>query len=353
MDFKVRSTNLQRIDTQLCQHLDDEIDYWQKVLQRVVVAIKSLATRGLSFRGHNEKFGNIHNGNYMMMLESISEFDNFLRHGNPGRGNVSYLSSTICDEFLSIIGNQVRQLIVDEIKLAKYYSIIVDSTPDVAHVDQLSLCFRYVSATGEIMERFFTFLPNCGHKSEDMFEAVKNIIETNAISLKDMRGQSYDNASNMSGVYSGLQARFKNINPLAEFTPCSAHSLNLVGMCAAGSCSEAATFFGTVQLIYNFFSASTCRWEIFNKFADLEENKLNKTTIKSLSKTRWSARSDAVKTLNNSWTVILKVLRFIIDDVTQKNTTRDEAKTIYNKLNTLEMCLMSKIWGFLLNRINV
>ncbi|KAL4143648.1 hypothetical protein QTP88_005959 [Uroleucon formosanum] len=43
------------------------------------------------------------------------------------------------------------------------------------------------------------------------------------------RGQTYDNAMNMSGQYSGLQARIKEINPLADYILCLAHSLNLIG----------------------------------------------------------------------------------------------------------------------------
>ena len=37
-----------------------------------------------------------------------------------------------------------------------------------------------------------------------------------------------DNGSNMSGKYSGLQARIWERNPLADYIPCFAHSLNLV-----------------------------------------------------------------------------------------------------------------------------
>ncbi|KAL4090277.1 hypothetical protein QTP88_025149 [Uroleucon formosanum] len=44
----------------------------------------------------------------------------------------------------------------------------------------------------------------------------------------EYRGQTYDNAINMSRQYSGLQTRIKEINPLADYIPCSAHSLNLV-----------------------------------------------------------------------------------------------------------------------------
>lgn len=45
---------------------------------------------------------------------------------------------------------------------AKYFGVIVDSTPDNAHVDQLTIIIRYVRDNGEIVERFLEFLPNTG-----------------------------------------------------------------------------------------------------------------------------------------------------------------------------------------------
>ena len=47
------------------------------------------------------------------------------------------------------------------------------------------------------------------------------------------QGQSYDNGSNMSGVYKGVQARFQETNPRAVYVPYTAHSLNLVGLNAS------------------------------------------------------------------------------------------------------------------------
>lgn len=86
-------------------------------------------------------------------LELLAKFDPFLAkhietHGNKGRGHVSYLSSTICDEFILIMGNEVIKRIVDELKLSKYYPIIVDSTPDVSKIDQLTLIVRYILPNG-------------------------------------------------------------------------------------------------------------------------------------------------------------------------------------------------------------
>lgn len=76
--MKYRGNTLGKININLTRQLDDEINYWENVLKRVVSTIKSLASRGLYFRGHVEKFGSTQNGNYLMVLELISEFDPFL-----------------------------------------------------------------------------------------------------------------------------------------------------------------------------------------------------------------------------------------------------------------------------------
>jgi len=146
-----------------------------------------------------------------MCLELIAEFDPFLanhisKFGNKGNGSTSYLSFSVYEKFIEMMGEKVKNTIVNEIKNAKYFSIVVDSTPDISHTDQLACIFRYVKTNGEPVERFLQFFANSGHKSEDLADAVFMVIGENELDIKDCRGQSYDNASNMSGVYSGLQA---------------------------------------------------------------------------------------------------------------------------------------------------
>ena len=75
----------------------------------------------------------------------------------------------------------------------------------------------------------------------------------NAVSIEDCRGQSYDNASNMSGRYKGMQAHIKQRNAAVIFVPCAAHSLNLVGQSTASYCAVAVGFFDIVPKIYAFF----------------------------------------------------------------------------------------------------
>ena len=44
----------------------------------------------------------------------------------------------------------------------------------------------------------------------------------------NLRGQYYDGASNVSAVYKGTQALILKEQPLAYYTHCSSHRLNLV-----------------------------------------------------------------------------------------------------------------------------
>lgn len=47
---------------------------------------------------------------------------------------------------------------INKIKQAKYFSLIVDSTPDISHIDQLSFIIRYLDKENKIQERFLCFL---------------------------------------------------------------------------------------------------------------------------------------------------------------------------------------------------
>ena len=105
------------------------------------------------------------------------------------------------------------------------------------------------------MERFIKFLPTRGHTSHQLADLLFEFIEDNGNSLKDHREQSYDNASNMSRKYKGMQAIIKERNHQAEYIPCVAYSLNHVGKCAAECGQSAVIFFMLVQGLY-FFSAS-------------------------------------------------------------------------------------------------
>ena len=73
--------------------------------------------------------------------------------------------------------------------------------------DQRSVVVRDVRVNDTPCEHFLGFLKNTGHKSEQLAKAVFEFLRNHDINLDDCRGQLYDNAANMSGPYSDLQAR--------------------------------------------------------------------------------------------------------------------------------------------------
>lgn len=83
----------------------------------------------------------------------------------------------------------------------------------------MSFVVRYVNSIGEPVEHFLGFIENIEHKAEPIAETIFSIFNNHNIDIKFLRGQSYDNAANMSGAYSGVQARIKLIAPLADFVP--------------------------------------------------------------------------------------------------------------------------------------
>lgn len=342
----------QRIDTAIVKEMESKKQYWRKLLQRIVEVIKFLAERGLPFRGRNECISSSQNGNYLGLLELFAKFDPFLSehlstYGSKGKGVPSYLSKDICEEFINLIGTRMLGKIITEIKECKYYSISLDSTPDSAFVDQLTLIMRYVLPSGPI-ERFIKFLDMEGHTSAQIANTLLNFLKEIGIDIKDCRGQSYDNASNMSGKYNGLQSLIKEKCQFAEYVPCCAHSLNLVGSCAAESCPEAVRFFMFVENLYTFFSASTNRWKLLtNKMSNCNPRL---PRLKRLSDTRWSARAEATSALNKGYTVITNVLNVIVNDPNYKAESRQQAKGMLKTIKKLETGIMIALWDQILQR---
>ncbi|XP_065667614.1 uncharacterized protein LOC136087915 [Hydra vulgaris] len=234
------------------------------------------------------------------------------------------------------MSQKVLTHIITEIKKAKYWGIVVDSTPDISHVDQLSVIFRYY-LNDHVYERFFCFLQIKIHDGKSLITDILDLLERYDIDITNYRGQAYHNASNMSGKYSGLQAHLKERSELAFYIPCAGHSLNLVGQCNVSECINSINYFGVLQSLYSFFVASTHRWDLL---------KGNHVTLKRLSDTRWSCRSDASNSLVENFDRIHAALCHITED------TEEKSDNLINKIIKLEFAFMAVLWHHILKRFN-
>ncbi|XP_031120278.1 uncharacterized protein LOC116023417 [Ipomoea triloba] len=94
-----------------------------------------------------------------------------------------------------------------------------------------------------------------------LFNELLDAIKALGLKIEDVRGQGYDNGSNMKGKHQGVQKRLLEINPRALYMSCACHSLNLTVSDMAHSCIKAVSFFGVMQRIYALFSSSPKRWK--------------------------------------------------------------------------------------------
>ena len=203
--YLLRVTMNQTLDKQLIEECKNERNKWREVLNRVVSFVRFLSIRGLALRGTNETFGSDNNVNFLGCLELQAEYYPFLaghiwKYASAGCGHESYLSSTTCNEFECLMGKRVKEVILNELKIAKNYSFSVDSTPDITHMGQLTFNPRYVMINGYPIEMFLKFVHIPSHTGQSLFEVIKNTLcDDMGIGFEDCRGQTFDNASNMAG----------------------------------------------------------------------------------------------------------------------------------------------------------
>ena len=113
---------------------------------------------------------------------------------------------------------------------SRYFSISMDSTPDITRTDQLTIIICRVNMTNyEPVERFLPFINIPGHTGQNLADTLLQYLSKQKIDFNSCPGQTYGNASNMSGECIGMQQILRNKNGLVDYIPCACHSLNLVG----------------------------------------------------------------------------------------------------------------------------
>ena len=244
-----------RIDKALLKQCAIE-NFWYQVLQRLVDIIFTLASENLAFRGRREvreEVDVLGCDNFLALVQLVGRYDTVMKDVLAKRkGSVHYLSPTIQNELISLLGNGLRQHLMQEIQSAPFFTVIGDSTKDIAKVEQYSNYYRYVhfdpeTSTASVKKMFLGFIAGKNQSAEGVTDMILNNIAEAGLDISKYRGQGYDGASVMSGIYSSVQERIKEHSPNAVYVHCVCHRLNLVLHDAADCCAGMKTFFGTVE----------------------------------------------------------------------------------------------------------
>lgn len=197
-------------------------------------------------------------GNFKALLQfRIDAGDNVLeKHFETAAKNATYNSKTIQNELIAVSGEWILHEIADCVKKAKFFTVLADEVADISNTEQMSLVIRYVNEDCEIKEDFISFSACSGDiTGEALAHNILTTLQNHGFDLQYLRGQGYDGAAAMAGSVNGVAKRIQTTYPLAVYTHCFSHKLNLA-IVKACSIQQIRNSMGVISKVAFFFENS-------------------------------------------------------------------------------------------------
>ncbi|XP_048594755.1 zinc finger MYM-type protein 1-like [Brassica napus] len=229
-------------------------------LNASVDASRYLLRQGLPFRGHDEGKDSANKGNFVELLKYTGEQNDAVSKvilENAPKNN-QMVSQVIQKDIVHCFAQEVLKSIMEEIDHG-VFGLMVDESADVSNKEQMAVVFRFVDKSGLVKERFVGVTHVKETSSLSLKSAVDDLFAKHGLSLKQLRGQGYDGASNMKGQFNGLRALVARENSSAYYVHCFAHQLQLVVVAVAKKSFEVSNFFDMVSTLLNVVVASCKR----------------------------------------------------------------------------------------------
>ena len=274
--------------------------------------------QGIFLRGHRDDSTasqSINHGNFLELLRFRSDGGDLrlTEHLTKCRRNATYTSKTIQNELIAILGDHVRTSILDDIKRARFFSILADEVSDVAGFEQLSIVLRFVDTQCNIREEFVDFLEVERITGAVIAGAILKKIEMYGLNIADFRGQGYDGASNMSSAARGVRGIITQSSPNAVYIHCNCHVLNLsiVIACSHPSIRNMA---GNISEVANFFNYSPKRQRLMEKVIAVTQPEVHKQKLHDLCRTRWVEWHQAYETFTELFPTVVSTLDVMLHE---------------------------------------
>ena len=302
------------------------------ILKRIVESILLCGRQNLPLRGHrddNTADKNSNKGNFLAILQNDAKYDPILKsHLDLGKRNQQYTSKTIQNEIIEVIVECIRHRILNPLQESKYYSVMCDEVTDkYANQEILSLCLRFVDFSDRkhpvIKEVFMDFCHLVRTRGEQIANGIVTLLEKSFLNVDNIRGQSYDGAAAMAGSKSGAQAFIKQKTPLALFTHCNSHVLNL-SIAGSSTVQAIRNMIDVINELYFFFDNSPKRQRYLEITLDFYAPGERRTKLKGLCKTRWVERHTCLETVYDLYEYVVTCLDSIISPHNYADLLQDD-----------------------------
>ncbi|XP_061170352.1 52 kDa repressor of the inhibitor of the protein kinase-like [Saccostrea echinata] len=354
--MKVYSGEEKSIKSSISQSYEDTVLKNREILSNIInVVIIALGQRNIPLRGHRwDTITKREDGNFDFFVHWLAKEKPVLKaHLENAAYNAKYLSPDIQNEIIELAGEEVLNSILSRTRTDKWFSVMADECADVANIEQMDICIRYVDENNEVNEDFIGYAPLDSVDAASLSNAILQKLEDCNLDTQYLRGQGYDGASVLSGSKSGVCSRLREVQPLAEYHHCRAHALNLVISSSCKNIPMVRNLFVDVNQLTWFLGASPKRVSIMKRHLpnakqvdyligniENEETESNKNIEKSFSvnillklcETRWSARVDTLSVVIGKYAAILSTL----EDVRNESTVSDARTKATAFINMME-----------------
>ena len=331
------------VDNQVNSQRFVEVQKNRAAVSSVAKTVIFCGRNGLPLRGHRDDGridpgdDDVRDGVFRGLIRFRAEAgDESLRDFlKSSPGNATYMSKTVQNNLVSTIGSMIQQEIVKRANASAAFAIMVDETRDVSSKEQMCLCVRYVHE-GRVREDFVAFVDALeaahGENLEKQLQGavdfrsaltepklsghvVGNLIlktcEEVGLSMDRCVGQGYDGAAGMSSQTIGASAVVQEKHPLAAYTHCASHSLNLA-VVSASRVGTVRNMYGTVKEVANFFDTPKRSFAL-KAAAKFCETKGNRSRLVKLCETRWVERHDALMSFIELYDAVVEALAAMSD----------------------------------------
>lgn len=250
----------------------------------------------IALRGHRDH-GNLNlneeneenEGNFRALLRFRTQAGDkvLASHLSTMAANSTYISWRTQNSIINSCSSLIVDEICQEVSAAKFYTVIADETTDCSTKSQFSICLRYYDIRKHILkERFLAFVQVCETTGANLSREILTTLAQCRINLADMRGQSYDGCSAMSGSFSGVQAIIRENNDKAIYVHCVSHKLNLA-LTHSTNDPMIRNAICSIKEVGNFFGQSSKRTTLLADSckAVFPDSKIHR--LKTLCTTRW------------------------------------------------------------------
>ncbi|KAF8077249.1 hypothetical protein N665_1053s0005 [Sinapis alba] len=178
--------------------------------------------------------------------------------------NNQMVSHKIQKELAHCFAEEVIQSIIQELD-HDVFCLMVDESADVSTKEQVAVVFRFVDKKGIVKEKIVGLI----HVQETSSASLKSVIDSlfakHGLSMKKLRGQGYDGASNMKGEFNGLRSLILRENSSAYYVHCFAHQLQLAVVAVVKKHFEVSDFFDKISILLNVVGASCKRQDMIRE----------------------------------------------------------------------------------------